>query len=237
MRTLRTRPLRNSACCAPRRSVIESASFLSFFHENEQVGHQVVLLLGHLDVVLGQHRVLLLDGPKLPVEHGLLLADGGEVAHDVAHVVEVGDLAREVALVRLDPLRDRLELDLRLLVQVARVLLLPRARLLRERRLERRRVERERADVVLLGDAHDLLLDRVVLLELRLKVLQRRALRHERLVRGLLVVAPEVVVLANVCRYSCTCRLTPSMAPVSSSTTRTISLSREMTSKTRLPLA
>jgi hypothetical protein len=99
--------------------------------------------------------------------------------------------------VLLDPLGDGGELRARLAVQVLRVLLLPRLGLGGERRLERKGLERDRTDVVLLRDAHDLVLDEIVLLQLSLEVLERRVLAHEGIVRRLLVVLPQVVVLGH----------------------------------------
>ena len=97
----------------------------------------------------------------------------------------------------LDPLGDGGELRARLAVQVLRVLLLPRLGLGGERRLERKGLEHDRTDVVLLRDAHDLVLDEIVLLQLSLEVLERRVFAHEGIVRRLLVVLPQVVVLGH----------------------------------------
>ena len=93
------------------------------------------------------------------VDQPLLLADVREVPHRRAHVVEVVHLAAEQPAHLVEPRRDPVELSLRLLVQIDRVLRLPRRRLRFEAVLERRRLERERADVVDGGDLLDLGLD------------------------------------------------------------------------------
>ena len=162
-----------------------------------KVTHRVELLLGHGDAVEGEHRVLVLHGLELPVEHGLLLADLGEVLHGKAHVVEVVDVALEVAVHLLHPVRDAVQLLLGLAVKVLAVLVLPRRRLALERHLEGRRVEGERADDVPLGDALDLVLDHDVTLDLGVVVLERRVLLHEGLVGFAHVVLPQVVVLGE----------------------------------------
>jgi hypothetical protein len=162
-----------------------------------EVGHRVRLLLRQVDVVAVEQRVLLLDGAELPVEQRLLLPDLGEELHRHAHVVEVVDLAAEEALHVGHPLRDRVELHLRLLVQVGRVLHLPRGRLVLERQLHRRRLERERADRVARRDARDLRLDDHVLAQLVLEVVERRLRRHELGVPLQLVLLPQEVVLGE----------------------------------------
>ena len=112
------------------------------------------LLLRDAHLVAREHRVHLLDRPKLLVDQPLLLADVREVPHRRAHVVEVVHLAAEQPAHLVEPRRDPVELGLRLLVEVDGVLRFPRRRLRLEGVLERRRLEGERADVV---DGRDLL--------------------------------------------------------------------------------
>ena len=156
-----------------------------------EVAHLVLLLLGHAHLVPVEHRVHLLDGAKELLDLPLLLAHDGEVAHGRTHVVEVRDLALEVASHVLDPRNHHVELALRLLVQVLRVLRFPARRLALERVLERRRLERQGADVVHGRDLLDLRLDGHVLFELRVEVFDGGLLLHEQVVSGRLVVLPQ----------------------------------------------
>ena len=155
-----------------------------------EVGHLVGLLLEHLHVVALRGRTSPRRG-QTP-SRASPMSRMAEVAHRGAHVVEVVDLARRNAC-RVDPPVIASSSPWPARAGSARTASSARASC--ESRLERRRVERARRCVPL-QDVPDLLLERRRCAA-ALQVLERRVLRHERLVRVLLVVLPEEVVLGK----------------------------------------